>query len=140
MKKILAPVDGSQNSFEALMSAKDMAEKFGGQIVILNVQKPASFETSEPVPDYEMDPDALKRRGKEVLDKAEELVKGTSAEVKTLFTVGDPAEQILNLIDKEGADMVVMGSHGLSGVRRFLIGSVSNKVLQHSSKPVLVIK
>ncbi len=140
MKKILVPVDGSQNSYEALMSAKDMAEKFSGQIVILNVQKPASFETSEPVPDYKMDPEALKRRGKEVLDKAEELVKGTSAEVKTLFSVGDPAEQILNLIDKEGADMVVMGSHGLSGVRRFLIGSVSNKVLQHSSKPVLVIK
>ena len=140
MKIILAPVDGSKNSFEALMSAKDMAEKFGGKLVIVNVQKPASFDTSEPVPDYDMDPEALKRRGKQVLDKAEELVKGTSAEVKTLFTVGDPAEQILYLVDKEGADMVVMGSHGLSGVRRFLIGSVSNKVLQHSPKPVMVIK
>lgn len=140
MKNILAPVDGSQNSYEALMSAKDMAEKFGGRLIIVNVQKPASFETSEPVPDYDLDPDALKRRGKQVLDKAEELVKGTSVEVKTLFTVGDPAEQILYLVDKEGADMVVMGSHGLSGVRRFLIGSVSNKVLQHSPKPVMVIK
>ena len=140
MKNILAPVDGSQNSFEALMSAKDMAEKFGGRLIIVNVQKPASFDTSEPVPDYDLDPEALKRRGKQVLDKAEELVKGTTAEVKTLFTVGDPAEQILYLVDKEGADMVVMGSHGLSGVRRFLIGSVSNKVLQHSPKPVMVIK
>ncbi|UNC92360.1 universal stress protein [Candidatus Contubernalis alkaliaceticus] len=140
MKKILAPVDGSQNSFEALMSAKDMAEKFGGQLIILNIQKPASFDTPHPVPDYQIDPEALKRRGKEILDKAEELVKGTSAEVKTLFTVGDPADQILNLIEKEGADMVVMGSHGLSGIRRFLIGSVSNKVLQHSPKPVMVIK
>lgn len=140
MKIILAPVDGSKNSFEALMSAKDMAEKFGGKLVIVNVQKPASFDTSEPVPDYDLDPEALKRRGKQVLDKAEEMVKGTTAEVKTLFTVGDPAEQILYLVDKEGADMVVMGSHGLSGVRRFLIGSVSNKVLQHSPKPVMVIK
>ncbi len=140
MKNILAPVDGSQNSFEALMSAKDMAEKFGGRLIIVNVQKPASFDTSEPVPDYDLDPEALKRRGTQVLDKAEEMVKGTTAEVKTLFTVGDPAEQILYLVDKEGADMVVMGSHGLSGVRRFLIGSVSNKVLQHSPKPVMVIK
>ena len=140
MKKILAPVDGSKNSMEALMSAKDMAEKFGGTLIIANVQKPASFETSEPVPDYDMDPEALRRRGQEVLDKAEEAVKGTSAEVKTLFTVGDEAEQILYLADKEGADIIVMGSHGLSGVRRFLIGSVSNKVLQHSSRPVLVVK
>ncbi len=67
-------------------------------------------------------------------------IQGTDANIKSEVITGDPSEQILYLIDKEDVDMVVMGCHGLSGLRRFLIGSVSNKVLQHSSKPVMIIK
>ncbi len=137
MKKILVPIDGSQNSLEALKCAIDMADKYGSQIILVNAQKPATFERSIPVDE---NPDILKEHAKEVIDKGMEVLKDSSVNVKTEAVVGDPAEQILYLVDREDADLIVMGSHGASGMRRFLIGSVSNKVLQHSPKPVMIIK
>ncbi len=139
MKKILVPIDGSYNSLEALKCARDMADKFGSKIIIVNAQKVSNeaIATSESL---DVDQEVLKENAKKIINKAMEVIKGTSVNVKTETVIGDPAEQILYLIDKEGADMVVMGSHGLSGIRRFLIGSVSNKVLQHSPKPVMIIK
>lgn len=138
MKKILAPIDGSQNSLEALKSAKDMAEKFGAELVIINVQKPASFDSPDAVDE---DMSVLEERAKKILDKGLEVVKDTSVKVRSeMVCCGDPADQIIYFADQEDADLIMMGSHGLSGVKRFLIGSVSNKVLQHSSKPVMIIK
>ena len=138
MKKILAPIDGSQNSLEALKSAKEMAEKFGSQLIIINVQKPASFDTSEPVDE---DIPAMESRAQKILDKALEVVKGTSKEVRAeKVCCGDPAEQIIQFADDEDVDLIVMGSHGLSGVKKILLGSVSNNVTQQSSKPVFIVK
>ena len=138
MKKILAPIDGSQNSLEALKSARDMAEKFGSQLIIINVQKPASFDTSEPVDE---DIPAMEAASQKVLDKGLEVVKGISLEVRAeKVCCGDPAEQIIQFADDEDVDLIVMGSHGLSGVRKFLLGSVSDKVVQHASKPVYIVK
>ncbi len=137
IKKILAPIDGSQNSMESLKCARDLAEKYGAQIVMVNIQKPASYEAPKPVSE---DPKVLEERGSKIIEKGMDAIKGTTANIKSEVITGDPSEQILHLIDKESVDMVVMGCHGLTGVRRFLIGSVSNKVLQHSSKPVMIIK
>ncbi len=137
MKKILVPIDGSPNSLEALKTAKDMADKYGSQIILVSVQKPATYERSIPVDE---NPDILKGYAKEVIDKGMEVLKDSSVNVKSEAIIGDPAEQILYMVDREDADIVVMGSHGATGMRRFLIGSVSNKVLQHSPKPVMIVK
>jgi len=139
MKKILVPIDGSQNSLEALKWARGMAEKYGSQIIILNIQKPVSYATAETVSVRE-DPDLFAKIGEKVIDAGLEAIKGTPVDVKTEVNFGDPAEQILDVIDKEDVDMVVMGSQGITGIKKFLIGSVSNKVLAHSSKPVMIIK
>ncbi|MCL5981926.1 MAG: universal stress protein [Firmicutes bacterium] len=139
MKKILVPIDGSHNSLEALKWARDMAEKYGSQIIILNIQKPVSYITPETISLRE-DPNLFAKIGEKVIDAGLEAIKGTTVEVKTEVNFGDPAEQILDVIDKEDVDVVVMGSQGITGIKKFLIGSVSNKILMHSSKPVMIIK
>lgn len=145
MKKILVPIDGSQNSFKALKHARNMAEKFGSEIILVNIQKPIFYESLEPEPvSSENGSETIQERAKIIINQGLEILKGSPVsikpELKTEIIAGEPAEQILYLIDKEDVDMVIMGSHGLSGIRRFLMGSVSNKVLQHSSKPVMIIK
>lgn len=138
MKKILVAIDGSKNSLDSLQSGREMAEKFGAQLLVINVQKAESCDAPDvPVCEH---PDTLKARGQKVIDKGLETIKGTPVDVKSFVVIGDPAEQIVHHAEKEDVDIVLMGSQGLSGIRRFLIGSVSNKVLHHSPKPVMVMK
>lgn len=142
--KILVPVDGSKYSVEALKTAVNLAEKFNGSIVLTNVQKrvvsrPKSmeFDVEEFIED---DPDTLRDRGRKLLDKIAEQMEGSSFKVEKCLLVGDPAEKILECAEDHKPDMIVIGSLGLTGVRKFLVGSVSSKVVSHSPFPVLVVK
>ena len=61
-------------------------------------------------------------------------------EAKGVVVNGDPAEQILNLVKQENADMIVMGTRGLKGIDRFLVGSVAEKVVQRATCPVFTVR
>ncbi len=144
MKKILAPIDGSHNSLKALKYAKNIAEKYGSQIILVNIQKPIFYESPKPEPVGEERPITLEEEASKIINQGLKVLEGCTASIKSLTKsddiVGNPAEQILYLIDKEDVDVVIMGSHGFSGIKKFFMGSVSHKVLQHSSKPVMIIK
>ncbi len=143
--KILVPVDGSKNSVEALKTAVDLAEKLNGSLMITNVQKkivsrpkPMEFEISEFIED---DPQLLRDRGNKLLDKIAEQLEGSSVkEVEKCLKLGDPADKILECAEDYKPDMIVIGSLGLTGIQKFLMGSVSSKVVAHSNFPVLVVK
>ena len=144
MKKILAPIDGSLSSLNALKYTRDIAEKFGSEIILVNIQKPIFFESPKPETVDGEDSKTLEEKASMVVSQGMKILEGTPAKVRSLMKsediMGDPAEQILYLIDKEDVDIVIMGSHGYSGIRKFLMGSVSHKVVQHSPKPVMIIK
>ncbi|PKM79431.1 MAG: universal stress protein [Firmicutes bacterium HGW-Firmicutes-13] len=142
--KILVPIDGSQYSLEALNMAKSIAEKFSGELMVVNIQrrlvsrpKSTEFDVSEFIED---NPDILRERGERVLKKGLEALKGSSLKVETCILMGDPADQILECAKESKADMIVMGSLGLTGITRFLMGSVSTKVVNHADIPVMVVK
>ncbi len=145
MKKILVPIDGSEHSLNALKYARDMAEKFGSEIILVNIQKPFFYESLEPEPVGSEDgSETLQEVAKKIINQGLKFLEGSpvsvKAELRPDIVTGEPAEQILFLLNNEDFDMVIMGSHGLSGIRRFLMGSVSTKVLQHSPKPVMIVK
>lgn len=141
MKKILVPIDGSQNSFNALKYAGEIAEKYSAELVLVNIQKPVFYESLESETE---ETETLQDRAKMIIKEGLKVLKGSPIKIKPEFNseiiLGDPAEQILFLIKKENVDMVVMGRKGLSGIKRYVIGSVSHKVLQHSPITVLIVK
>jgi len=138
IKKILVAIDGSQNAYKALEYAIRLAVDYGAQLNLLTV-----------VPDFEPKSDeesAYQRmlvvRAESYLDSAVEEVEETNPDitVETEIVYGDPAEKIITIADKSGVDMIVLGSRGLSGVQRWVLGSVSDRVSDYAPCTVLIVK
>ena len=143
MKEIAVFVDGSKHSRRALQMAKDVAEKFGSKLYIINVQQTVfphmTYKPYNILPgNYEK---ILKENGEAILNKAKTYLEDSNIEISTILLKGeDIAETIINYLDKRNLDLVVMGSRGLSGATRFLLGSVSLRVMTYAKIPVLIVK
>ena len=139
--KILVAVDFSQGSRKALAFADKIASKFNTKMILLHViHDPANS------PGFY----ASKKPGKKVLRNLDEaahkmmddFVKKClpkSRKVEKRIVPGLPAAQIVYLAKKEKADLIVMGTQGLSGLKRLMIGSVVDKVMRASPVPVLAV-
>ncbi len=140
MKKIIIPIDGSENSKRALLEGKKLANLFESEVFVLYVRNdtklPGAYADVTSLDLIEEDEET----GKKIIDNGLEVFKDYTGVVKSDVENGDPAEVIINAAERENADLIVMGSRGLSGVKRFILGSVSNKVLNHSETSVLVIR
>lgn len=139
IKKILVPTDGSEDSKKALNVAKQMAEKFNAQVVLLNAVKPFHDYYFEDTHKHSvlLDMEVMKRKSADLLEKMKEELKGL--DVRTVSVVGNPADQIITTAKEEAVDLIIMATHGMSMMKRYLIGSVTNNVVHHSTIPVLVI-
>ena len=140
MKKILVPVDGSEYSSRAIEKAKELAKLSGSKIFLLNVydiKTATSFFSDDRTIDLQVD---LLNRNAEILQKAKALCADLGDMVKTVSIEGYPADKIVEYADKNDIDLVVMGSHGMSGFRRLFLGSVTHKVAICITKPILIIR
>lgn len=137
--KILVGVDGSDCARRAFASATDMAKVTGAKLLVLCVVQPpmAMGQRKETAAKFV---GILEREAKLILaDYAQEADrKGVKAE--TMLARGHPARIILYTASAEKADLVVVGSRGLGGVKGLLLGSVSSAVVHNSKTPVLVAK
>ena len=136
MKKILVAVDGSEYSNVAVKKAGELAEKFGSKVTLLNVVKPLSVfhEGVEIV-------EALqKNEAMQILRKSKEILIDMEIDSKTLFRKGDPASEIVDIARENDVDLIVIGSRGFSGIKMFLLGSVSKRVTEHAHCSVLVVR
>jgi len=147
-KKILLPTDGSEYAERAGEHAIWLANQSQADIVVLNVIETAYFRAL-PEDDliYVLDKGLRGESKKAVEDFEKRLMdrkcEGTCREnvqLKTLIKEGHPVDLILETIDEEKIDLVVMGTAGKHGLDRFLLGSVTEKVVRTSKCPVLVIK
>lgn len=137
--KILVPVDGSEGGWKALSYAKALAEKFGSKLVVENVVQPYTNASILAVPiDTSRISNELQEIGKQVLAMAKERLGGMDAEYKS--EAGRPSKVIVNAVKETNADLVVIGSRGLSGIAEFFLGSVSSEVAQFSPVAVLIVK
>lgn len=141
MKKILLPIDGSEACFKSYEYAKDLAEKFGSEILIFNAQNimPAFGWSYEAISLNESE-NSPRETATKIVEEAKKFFANTNIKVSTKITVGDPAGAILDVAEKENCDMIIMCTHGMSRTKRFLLGSVTNKVVHHATIPVLVIR
>ena len=138
MKRILIAHDGSKSSEKALRKAFQIAETFGSSVTVLSVI-PELYLTELMEMDRARILETMAKETREMMEK----IKAKPKKVKSLKTVikqGDPADEILNVAEKMKADVIITGSHGRHGAQRFLLGSVSSKIVDHAACDVLVVK
>jgi nucleotide-binding universal stress UspA family protein len=141
--KILVGLDGSDYSLKALDFAMDLAKKYQSQLFLVHVVMRQIYAINPPeagvlagtaiVRELEED-------GKAILTKGEETVKAQGIPVETRLKQGVPAEELLRAAADEKVDLMVMGSRGLSQVRAFFLGSVSDRVSHHAKCPTLIVR
>lgn len=139
-KKILVPVDGSQDSYCALKEGELLAQAFDSKLIILTVL--TDTNVIEHYPGNFLSTDfkkAQEQRGQKILDKALATID-YEGDVETCVRVGRASEEILKCSEEKEVDLIVIGSRGLGGFSRTLLGSVSDKVLNAAKVPVLVNK
>jgi nucleotide-binding universal stress UspA family protein len=139
VKKILVAHDGSKLSDKALKKAVDMAVRYGSNLTVLTVI-PELYLTELSDLDRKRIMDALTEETSISMEKIRSTLAAKSVESKTITRQGMPAEKILETAKKMKVDLVVVGSHGRHGAKKFLLGSVSSKIVEYATCPVLVVK
>lgn len=135
MKTIVVAYDGSQHAKKALETAKAIADRFGSKIYVVHVVDTAVLSLSEAFSTPNVIK-SLKEGGEKALREALNLAP--NAEAKLLE--GDPAYEIAKFAKDVKADLVVVGSRGLSTIRKSFLGSVASRLVQESEISVLVVK
>ncbi len=142
-KKILVPTDGSDLSSKAIAGAVEFAAKLGAQIVGMTVVEPYSYSSlSEYRPESFEDYDArMLAAAQERLGKLQAAARGAGVAVQTEVAKSfSPYEAIIDTAGKAGCDVIFMASHGRRGLNAVLLGSETQKVLTHSTVPVMVYR
>lgn len=116
-KKVLLTTDGSPTAANAVKIGSELARALGSEILLLHVGDPA--------------------KGKEILEKATGQL---GDDVHQVSVEGDAADKILEVAEREGVDLIVVGNRGMTGARRFLLGSVPNQVSHNAHCSVFIAK
>jgi len=145
-KRILVPTDFSSGSRAALDHAADLAERFGATVVALHVWQPPALMRGDDAIAIDGEPYqtlanmARKRASAEMDAFLAPLIEHEGLWFRRQVAMGDPADTILEVADDGNFDLIVMGTHGRSGIRRMILGSVSEKVSRRATCPVLTIR
>lgn len=146
--KILLPTDGSKNSEKAISHAVTIAEFEDAEIIVLNVVD-SVYLTGLPEEDLITKSEMImEEESRKVLERVESIIedlekeKGSSAKnvkITSKTIEGNAADVILKVSESEDVDMIVIASSGKHMLDRFLLGSVTEKTVRHSTIPILVI-
>jgi nucleotide-binding universal stress UspA family protein len=143
-RSIVVGTDGSETAGKAVQEAIDLATTVGASVYVVSAY--------EPVPQGRLREEA--RQAPEdlqwminpredvdaTLSDAADQVRGAGLDVETFAREGDPADAILDVAEERNADLIVVGNKGMTGARRFLLGSVPNKVSHHAPCSVLIVR
>ena len=141
LNRILVAIDFSADSEPALDAALDLARRNDGRVTLLHVCQPPPYST----PNYGMfvpSPDELADvliGARQALVEYKKRCAAKGATVDTALVTGPPAEEIVRYATVHDFDLVVVGSHGRRGFRRFVLGSVAEAVVRTADRPVLTV-
>jgi nucleotide-binding universal stress UspA family protein len=142
--RIVVGTDGSETAAEAVRQAVDLAKLSGAQLSIVSAYEPVSKrrlagEQQDAPADvqYEIGP---REDVNLVLDAAAAAAKKEGVEVQTHPVEAAPSDAILNVAEETSADLIVVGNKGMTGTRRFLLGSVPNNVSHHAPCSVIIVR
>lgn len=140
-RRILVPVDFSECSMVGLNYAKRLAKQFGAKIILLHSLALQYFIASDEYARYDL-PLLLQQTDRAARQQMRDLVQKTDWEgiaVESSVQMGHPGQHICAQTETNGADLVVISTHGRTGLRHVLAGSVAEYVVRHASRPVLVV-
>jgi nucleotide-binding universal stress UspA family protein len=141
---IVVGTDGSETAGEAVRQATDLAKAVGAKVNVVSAFEPVGNqrlrEERTQVPD---DMQWMVNEREDVdatLRKASEAIEEAGVDVETFARQGDPADAILDVAEEQNSDLIIVGNKGMTGAKRFLLGSVPNKVSHHAPCSVLIIR
>lgn len=135
-KRILVPLDGSGCAEDVLPKVEKLATELKASIALLRVALTHIFPGVDPT-EAEL---KVVREAEAYLKKVEDRLKAKGFKVDSHVRYGNDAEEILEHADGKDIDLIAMTTHGQSGVKRFLLGSVAEKVLRYSPKPIFLVR
>jgi nucleotide-binding universal stress UspA family protein len=143
-ESMVVGTDGSETAKEAVRQATGLAQSISAKIHLVSAYEPVPEgrlrEERAQVPDdlqWMVNP---REDVSSTLEEAAEAIREQGVDVDTHAREGDPADAILDVAEEEGADLIVVGNKGMTGAKRFLLGSVPNKVSHHAPCSVMIIR
>ncbi|ELZ35142.1 universal stress protein [Halorubrum sp. E3] len=136
--EILVPTDGGPASDAAIEHAIDLADQYGARLHALYVVDGAAYSSLEA--GAEIVVEALESEGEEATGRVADAAADAGVECVTSVTSGTAYRSIHDYVDEHGIDVVVMGTHGRKGLDRYLLGSVTERVVRTSDVPVLTVR
>lgn len=142
--RIVVGTDGSDTAKRAVREATELAKQTGSTLYVVSAYDPVPQqrlreERREAPPDIEHTVGPTEDVDATLAEAAEE-VEGAGVPVETVARQGEPADAILDVAEEHKADLIVVGNKGMTGAKRFLLGSVPNKVSHHAPCSVLIIR
>ena len=140
---IVVGIDGSDTAREAVRQAMQLARSVGARIELVSAYEPvadARLRESIVVPEdlhWIINP---REDVEATLEEAAAEIRAAGVDVDVFARQGDPADAILDVAEERGSDLIVVGKKGMTGAKRFLLGSVPNKVSHHAPCSVLIIR
>jgi len=142
-QKLLVPVDFSDPSVSTVEYAADLASRLSAEVILLYVVEPMMYPSGmgEVVDlDYISLEKELEENGRKTLQKLiDEQLRDTS-NPRAVIRKGNAHKEIVSAAGEEGCDMIIIATHGFSGFKHLMLGSVAEKVLRTSTVPVLTLK
>ena len=128
--RVLVPLDGSKLAEQVFPTVMELASAFGSEVVIVGVCAPEEKEEGQACQLY-INNDA---------EQLEGSLTGSAATLRAVVLFGKPAEQILSYAEVNGVDLIVMSSHGRSGIMPWSLGSTVNKVVKRAGVPLIIVR
>jgi universal stress protein A len=141
LKHVLVPIDFSENSKKALRYAIPLAEQFGASITLINIIEPTVFPS-----DFGFGQMSFPDVEQELVKKAEDELReiGTSVttktKIRTVVKSGIPFVEVTNFASEENVDLIIVATHGRTGVEHILFGSTAEKIIRKAPCPALVVR
>jgi nucleotide-binding universal stress UspA family protein len=139
-RSIVVGTDGSETAQVAVREAGELAKLYGARLHVVSAYEPLSGVRlpAEAAPEQRSVPATVEVDA--VLERTGSALRSAGVEVECYARKGDAAEAILAVAEEQAADLVVVGSKGMRGSRRFLLGSVPNKVSHHAPCSVMIVR
>lgn len=151
-ERILVCLDGSELAEQILPYAKEQAKRFNSKLILFQAISSTSSVTMMGAPEYGASPyiytaqiaaeenKQAENEAGDYLERVTELLQASNLDVDSVIVRGTTGEAIVNYAEKSSVDLIVLATHGRSGLGRVIFGSVADYILRESGLPILVIK
>ncbi|MGQ4555867.1 universal stress protein [Halobellus sp. GM3] len=138
--RILVPTDGSECADRAVDHAIDIASQYGAELRVLSVIDARDMSHSAPAISIEQVEKALRERAESVIGDVADRAEEAGVSVITAVEPGIPDDVVVEYANEHDCDLIVMGTHGRTGLERYLLGSVTERTVRRADVPVLTVR